>query len=150
MALVAGTTTVDETGTASGTGLSWALFQARLAIATANNTIPDPNNPPPEMTEITQADGSKMHIPPTQKLIDDLTQGRIKTLKGMADSANGDASGIVTYLLANATIDLSGAHAVIGITTSTGQIPSSLAPGTPITPPIFPESLPLTGTGTLT
>lgn len=123
MSMTAGTVTIANDESVSGAGMARALYDADVATMEALPTVPS--------LGATSAPWSAF-VPVTQADIDTVTAARLATLREAARRATAYASGIVSYVTANAKARIS---------TSTGGLQQVAAVDTD--PPTATKDLPI-------
>jgi hypothetical protein len=143
MSLQGGTAavTVDGNGQpqVTGSGLALVLAQATIASALAELVaLPVVGSTAPPY---------RPERPATQTDVGHAIAARLLLFRDKARDANAIGPALVSYLIANAQVVMANVSAQV--TESLGAVPSPNTPGTAITPPPSPVSLPLAGMGTL-
>lgn len=123
MGLTAGTVTVVEDGTRTGSGLSLAIYDSVIATpgmaGFLDNTTIDPETGLPQ-------------VPASAKL---------SLKRGNAELSQAIASAVIAYFVSN-TVLAGNAHVT---SQSVGRIPDNPVAGTPIDAPAAPVDVPLSG-----
>jgi hypothetical protein len=123
LSLSAGSTSVAPDGSATGDGLSKAIYDSSLVApsmaAVLANTSTDPATGIPFIPEAT----------------------KLTLRQGLAEQANATATAVISYFLAN-TVLAGIAHVS---NERLGALPSALVAGTPIDPPAAAVDVPVTG-----
>lgn len=139
MSLDAGTVSVADDETPTGSGMALALYTSMVTFITLP-TLP--------ALGATAAPYSAAR-PATQTDINNAQAGRLTALRGVAAQANGIATGLVPYVTANAEVHV-GSMAAHVTNESLGRTPNPNAADRAIEPPSYPVDIPLAGTGTVT
>lgn len=123
MSMAAGSVSVANDGTVTGSGLALARYNARIAAPSMvaflamQTTDPLASNYVPAAAKITM-------------------------MRGVAESATADAAADVAYITTNAAVS-----ATASVTNqSLGALPETLTAGQPIAPPAAPVAVPVAGT----
>ena len=121
MSMIPGAVTVADDGSATGSGMALAIFTARVAAFDGGNYLP-------------LASGLHANLP-----------DRVKVLRAFAIDAVAHATGIVSYVQANAVVSLASVVATVSAGQSLGATPNPNNAATAITGPGAAVPLPVTG-----
>ena len=143
MTLLAGTAAVQADESITGTGLAVAMAQADAANLLTNI-------PTPDVAEAQLRAVFLKAVPPIAPDAATVATSRANAaslrmgiLSGAVTRANAYAGAIVSYLTANAEVQLSTVVATVGTATHAGRIPSSTVAGTPIDGPTVAVTSPV-------
>ena len=138
MALVAGTVTIADDETVTGTGYAGAVYDADAASVTL-----------PSLPVLGAASAPySAQRPVGQTDVDAAKKGRLLVLRELARRANAYASATVAYFQANAQVN-PGSLAAHVTNQRLGALPSAGVAGEPIAAPSVPVDVPLTGAGSI-
>lgn len=133
MPLTAGSVTVADDETASGSGWAKALYDGDAA--TFAPTLPNPNVPPAGFPPAIWATVAKAI--------------RLAALRERARQANAYAAANVGHVTANAVVNTGTIAPKVRSTDSVGKVPNPVVAGNPIDPPAADVTIGISGTGTV-
>jgi hypothetical protein len=148
--MTAGSVTVNDNETHSGTGMALAIYEA-LKTAHASE-LPDPDAgafPPPDLPEGTsdadREEAEAKTAATNAQMRANKVAARVRMLRRDAADATAIATAVVAHIQANAVVSLSSVVATVSPSASVGRTPDPNDPGAAIQGPLLEVQLPVTG-----